>query len=78
MKRRNLISRTAICLYLVLMTGFLSSCHNVMYEKELVVNEVKSGNKEYKYRYYIEASPAYQVLYSNEVYHVGDTIKACR
>jgi hypothetical protein len=49
-----------------------------MYEKELVVNEVESGNKEYKYCYFIEAFPADQVLYSNEVYQVGDTLKACR
>lgn len=65
-------------LYCLCAAGFLSSCHNIMYEKELVVNGVKSGNKEYKYRYFIEAFPADQVLYSNEVYQVGDTIKACR
>jgi hypothetical protein len=75
---KNLIKRTHFALYILLTAGFLTSCHCLMYEKELVVNKVEKGNKEYKYSYYIEAFPVDQVLYSNEVYNVGDTIKACR
>lgn len=64
-------------LYCLLVAGLLSSCHCIMYEKELVVNEVQKGNREYKYRYFLEAFPVDQVLYSNKVYQVGDTLKAC-
>jgi len=77
MKRRNLISRTAICLYLVLVAVLLTGCHNILNEKELIVEAKKKGDKEYKYEYYIKAFPTYQVLYSNKEYNVGDTLKYC-
>tara|TARA_R110000823_G_scaffold229786_1_gene356678 strand:+ start:498 stop:644 length:147 start_codon:yes stop_codon:yes gene_type:complete len=48
-----------------------------MHEDKLVVITIKEGNEDYKYRYYIEAFPSYQVLYSNEKYNIGDTLN-CR
>ena len=61
-------------LYLLLVIG-LSNCHSIMYEEDLIVNKVQKGNDKYKYRYYLEAFPVDQVLFSNEIYHVGDTLK---
>jgi hypothetical protein len=63
--------------YLVLVAVLLSSCHNLLHEKELIIEAKKLGNKEYKYKYYIKAYPTYQVFYSNQEYDVGDTLKYC-
>lgn len=62
-------------LFLFLIACLLLSCQNVMYEKSLIVNSIHKGTGEYKYKYFIEASPADQILYSNKIYHIGDTIK---
>lgn len=56
MKRRNLISRTAICLYLVLAVVFVSSCTNEstsyveQSDNRIILNEVRIING---YRYSI-------------------------
>ena len=64
--------------FIFLIAAVLSGCHNMMYEKTLIVNEIKSGNDTYKWCYYLNAFPADQCFYSNEVYQVGDTVKYCR
>lgn len=63
---------------LMLSVLFLSSCHNLLKEKELIIESAEIGDLSYKYKYHISAYPTYQVLYSDEVYNVGDTLKYCR
>jgi hypothetical protein len=59
----------------ILLASVLFSCHNHTYENIIVVG-VEEGDKNYKYKYELDFFVGNQFLYSNEVYHVGDTLNA--
>ena len=74
---KNLTKRLSYVFYIVLVAFLFTGCHNIMNEKELVVEAVSIGNEQYKFAYKIHAFPVHQILYSNKVYTVGDTLRYC-
>lgn len=88
MKRRNLISRTAICLYLVLAVVIFTSCGNEPPvfnnpENPFIIGEISQKNKTHSIYYKNEMSGSgtsffgswYQaVVLPSGMYNVGDTI----
>ena len=72
MKRRNLISRTAICLYLVLAVVNFSSCENILNKETMVVEEVQVSHSSKECKYYI-VTTGYN-FYTDSLFSVGDTL----
>jgi hypothetical protein len=64
-------------LFLTLLAVVFSSCHNILKEETLIIEGIDLGALNYKYSYKISAFPTYQVLYSNTVYNIGDTLRYC-
>lgn len=80
MKRRNLISKTAICLYLVLATFLFAGCESgKIPEAPYVVTESKKCNEcKAKYKYKINSinTPTrYTYIITDDVYSIGDTLR---
>ena len=80
MKRRNLISRTAICLYLVLATLLFASCEsNKIPEAPYIVKEMESCEKckaKYKYKIVSLNTPTrHTYIITNDLFLVGDTLR---
>ena len=73
--KTSILVATKVFFILLVMCCFLSSCHNMIYEKESVVIGVSEGTKEYKYCYYVDAYPTYQCYYSNQIFQIGDTLR---
>lgn len=76
--KTSILMRTKSVLACLLLAVVLSSCHCIMREKTLIVSKMQKGNSGYKYCYFLNAFPVDQVLYSNQVYNVGDTVRMCR
>lgn len=83
MKRKNLISKTAICLYLVLV-AVLTSCDDprqYVYEAEgLIIKSIMLTEKEKKqergkYTYMAKDLTGEVKIWSNTKFEIGDTIK---
>ena len=75
MKRKNLISRTAICLYLVLALVFAGGCNQskpkTIEEQSIVVKITNNGIEGYKYWI---VTDDYN-FYTNRELNVGDTVR---
>lgn len=76
MKKFKINTVTAIAVYAML-AAVCSGCHCIIYDAPKVVS-VSEGNEKYKYRIELKAFPANQILYTNHLYAVGDTLTNCR
>jgi hypothetical protein len=76
--KTSILALTKAFFILLAMCCLFSSCHNLIYEKESIVLEISKGTKEYKYCYHIDAYPAYQCYYSNQIFQIGDTLRFCK
>ena len=73
MKRKNLISRTAICLYLVLAVVIFSSCNeNMLNKSNMIVEEVQVSRSSKECKYYIKTTE--YNFYTDSLFNVGDTL----
>lgn len=76
MKRINLISRTAICLYLVLALVFVGGCNQSSpktIEEQSIVVKVTKSNKGHDLKYWV-VTDDYN-FFTNRVYNIGDTVR---
>ena len=83
MKRGNLISKTAICLYLVLVAVLFVACDGPTQYLQTPVNtpyyiieKVDLGNSDRmaKYKYTVRDETGKVVIWLNDKYAIGDTL----
>lgn len=76
MKRRNLISRTAICLYLVLALVFAGGCNQSApknIEEQSIVVKVSKSSTGHEKKYWV-VTDDYN-FYTDRIFNVGDTVR---
>ncbi len=55
----------------------MQGCNNIAYDAPIVVCVKYAVGGKYKYVVEIQAYPHNQLLYTNRIYHVGDTLTNC-
>ncbi len=72
---QNFIQKTMIVL---LAAVIMQGCERIIYDAPVVVGVRSQVNGKYKYVVEIQAVPHNQLLYTNRIYSVGDTLTNCQ